>query len=121
MKATVRLSGKDVNINTANPKVAAALVALVKACAERQYAIGEAYEHSNGDEYLLSRILQRGGGHRAYLINIDTGVARNSDKVVMVQDPKGGEYGRGYVTTLPCRKDKFWDAENPGSFIPLDD
>lgn len=117
MKATVKIAGKNVNINTDNPKVATALVALIQACAKRHFPIGMELENANGGTYLLSRILQVNGSHRAYLINTETGVARNSDRKVLVQDAKDGEYGRGYVTTLPCRKDKFYDDEN-GGFLP---
>lgn len=120
MKTQVNLSGKMVNIDTDNPKVASALVALVKACAERHYAIGQEFTNANGRTYILSRILQANGTHRAYLINKtgpNKGVARNSDRKIMVQDAKGGKYGRGYVTKLPCRNDKFYDEDN-GGFLP---
>lgn len=114
---TVNLNGKKVVIDTARQKVASALAALIEACAERQFPIGLELEHSNGTEYVLARIKQPNGTLRAYLIGIDTGVARNSRKVVMVQDPKGGDLGRGYVTDLPAENDRFYDPENPGQFI----
>lgn len=121
MKTTLNLSGQKVNINTDNPKVAKALVALVEACAERQFPIGLSLEHVDKDgsitEYLLARIKQYNGTHRAYLINHDTGVARNSRKVVMVQEPKGGEFGKGYVTDLPAERDKFIDPDGDGEYI----
>ena len=118
-KVNVKLAGKKVVIDTARPKVASALAALIEACAERQFPIGMMLEHANDSEYILSRIKQRDGTLRAYLIGVDTGVARNSRKVVMVQDPKGGDLGRGYVTDLPAENDRFYDPENPGEFIDV--
>lgn len=119
-KMRVKLGGKYVTIDTNKKKVVEALAALVQACATPEYPIGMIFEHANGDEYLLSRILQRNGTHRAYLLNIETGVARNSDKVVLVQDAKGGGTGRGYVETLPARKDKFYDPDGSGDYIDID-
>jgi len=120
-KLQVKLQGKMVNINTGNPKVASCLAALIEACAERQFSIGMYLDHSNGETYQLVRIKQYNGTHRAYLINGSTGVARNSDKRVMVQEAKGGgDNGRGYVTTLPARKDRFFDPDNAGQFIDVD-
>jgi len=120
-KLQIKLQGKKVNINTDNPKVAGCLAALIEACAERQFSIGMYLDHSNGETYQLVRIKQRYGSPRAYLINGSTGVARNSDKVVLVQEAKGGgDNGRGYVTTLPARKDRFFDPDNAGQFIDVD-
>lgn len=121
-KSTLVINGKVMNINTNNPKVADLCTALVKALIERQYPIGMVLDHKNGEEYILARILQWNGTHRAYLINQDTGIARNSDRVVTVQDAKGGgEFGRGYVTVLPARKDCFFDPDaDDGSFLPND-
>lgn len=119
-KLTVNLNGDNVVIDTNRPKVAMALAALVQACAERQFPIGLNLEHSNGDTYVLARILQANGTHRAYLISEDTGIARNSRKVVMVKDADGGgDFGRGYVTELPAEHDRFYDNENPGQFIDI--
>lgn len=120
-KSTLVINGKKLNINTNNPKVADLCTQLVKALIERQYPIGMELEHSNGDDYILARIKQPYGGFRAYLINQDTGIARNSERVVMVQDVTGGDNGKGYVTVLPCRKDRFFDPDaDDGSFLPQD-
>lgn len=117
----VKMNGKKVNLNLDRPKVKKALAELIEACAERQYSIGDYFEHANGETYQLVRIKQRYGAPRAYLINGTTGVARNSDKIVKVEEADGGgAQGRGYTTTLPCRKDKFWDDENPGNFLDID-
>ena len=120
-KRTVTIGSTKLNLNMGNPKVADALAALVKACAERQFSIGNYLDHSNGETYQLVRIKQRNGASRAYLINGSTGAARNSDKVVLVQEAKGGgDNGRGYVTTLPARNDRFFDPDNAGQFIDVD-
>ncbi len=120
-KLQVKLGNQTVKINTDNPKVAGCLVALIEACAEKQFSIGDYFDHSNGESYQLVRIKQSYGAPRAYLINGSTGVARNSDKVVLVQEVKGGgANGRGYVTTLPARNDRFYDPDNVGQFIDVD-
>jgi hypothetical protein len=80
------------------------------------------FRHADGDTYQLVRIkmIKR---HRAYLMNTRTGVARNSRKVVWVIEPngaksgKGGGKGFGYVEDLPAEKDRFFDPDNPGTFI----
>ena len=76
------------------------------------------FTHENNDgsetEYQLVRIKQY-GALRAYLINGDTGRARNSRKVVMVQTDMPDEYPNGYVTDLPAEKDKFLDDD--GGYI----
>ena len=103
------------------PKVQSLVAELLQACAERQFPIGIVLEHQDNNgcvtDYILARIKQWDGTLRAYLISEKTGVARNSRKVVMVQDPKGGDLGRGYVTDLPAENDRFYDPENPGQFI----
>ena len=113
-KVNVKLNGKIVVIDTARPKVANALAALIEACAERQFPIGMVLEHENGGDYLLTQVKTAGGRIRAYLHNTDTGRARNSRKVVIVQEPG---VGTGYVTDLPAENDRFYDPENPGQFI----
>ena len=110
-KLTVNVNGQKLNINTDNPKVADALAALIKACAERHFSIGDYFMHSTGTNYQLIRIKLANGTWRAYLINTETGKARNSTKVVLVQDPTGGDNGTGYVTDLPDEKDQFIDPE----------
>ena len=118
MSTKVTINGKNYSINkNTDPRVTEALENLVKVMSIRQWPIGITLEHVEGDSYVLTRIKQNCGPHRAYLINKRTGVARNSRKVVKVIDPKGGEFGRGYVETLPAEKDRFWDPDNPGCFI----
>lgn len=124
-KITVNLGGKVVNMNTNNPKVAGAIAALIQACAERRFGIGTFLTHHDEDgrytKYQLVRIANlEDGTVRAYLINQKTGKARNSTKVVPVMNDDAN-FPNGYVTTLPCVKDKFLDPENPGCYIPLDD
>lgn len=117
-KMTVKISGKKVVIDTNRPRVANALAALVEACAERRFGIGEILDHTNGEEYQLVRIKQANGSLRAYLINTDTGRARNSRKVVMVQTDDT-EFPHGYVTDIPAEYDKFIDPENPEELLDL--
>lgn len=116
-KTVLKINGKSVKIDTNKPKVSELLAQLIKALTTREFPIGMVLEHENQDSYLLARIKQC-GGHRAYLINQSTGIARNSTKRVMVEEP---ENGRGYVTDLPCKKDRFYDEENPGRFIEVDE
>jgi len=116
MKQTVKLNGKKVTIDTSKPKVAKALVALVEACATRTFPIGMILKHESNVDYILSSILQSNGSRRAYLINLDTGRARNSRKVVKVQGDFHSEEGL-YVEDLPCEKDKFSDPDNEGEWI----
>ena len=117
MKQTVKLNGKKVVIDTNKPKVAKALVALVEACATRTFQIGTVLEHESGVDYILASIKANPSAPgRAYLINLDTGRARNSRKVVKVQGDFHSEDGL-YVEDLPCEKDKFFDPENPGEWI----
>jgi len=117
-KTVLKIGGKSVTIDTNKPKVSDLLAQLMKALTTREFPIGMVFEHENQDSYLLARIKQYDGRFRAYLINGATGIARNSTKVVMVEEPKNG---RGYVTDLPCKKDRFYDAENPGEFIEVDE
>lgn len=117
-KNVLKINGKSVKIDTNKPKVADLLAQLFKALTTREFQIGMVLEHENQDSYLLSRIKQCSGAYRAYLINMDTGIARNSTKRVMVEEPKNG---RGYVTDLPCKKDRFYDPEDEGSFIEVDE
>lgn len=119
--SVLKINGKSVKIDTNKPKVAALLEQLIKALTTREFPIGMALDHSNGGEYLLARIRQSNSTYRAYLINTDTGIARNSDKAVKVLEADGGgEFGRGYVETLPARKDRFYDPDNDGQFIDVD-
>lgn len=111
MKQTIRINGKNVKIDTDSPRVAKALVALVEACAVRQFKIGDVLEHSNGHAYLLTKV-----GNRAYLHNMDTGRARNSRKYVPVQGNKDEGF---YVEDLPCEKDCFYDPENPDEYLDI--
>lgn len=113
-KMTVKLNGKKVVIDTDKPKVANALAKLVEACSAQTLPIGLSLKHENGDVYVLCRIKQSNGQFRAYLINTDTGIARNSRKVVMVQEPSNG---RGYVEDVPAEKDKFYNPDGSGEFI----
>jgi len=120
-KKTVVINGNKVVIDMSRPKVQNLVAELLKACAERQFPIGLYLDHADDDgqvtEYMLVRILQRDGTRRAYLINTEDGTARNSRKVVLVQDPTGGENGRGYVTEIPAEKDRFFDPDNDGEFL----
>lgn len=120
-KSVLKIGGKSVTIDTNKPKVAELVAQLLKALTTREFPIGMTFEHENQSNYLLARIKQPSGTYRAYLINEDTGIARNSTKRVLVEEPKGGENGRGYVTDLPCKKDRFCDEENPGCFIEVDE
>lgn len=114
----LKINGKNVKIDTNKPKVADLLSQLIKALTTREFPIGTVLEHENQDSYLLARIKQCSGAYRAYLINQNTGVARNSTKRVMVEEPKNG---RGYVTDLPCKRDRFYDPESYGNFIEVDE
>jgi len=120
-KMTVKLNGKKVTIDPSKPRVAKALAALVEACATRTFPIGMALEHANGTKYQLVSIRQRVGGvKRAYLVNTDTGRARNSSKVVKVLGDFHSEDGL-YTEDLPCEKDKFIDPEGNGrEYIDID-
>lgn len=119
-KMKVKLNGKKVTIDTNRPKVAKALAALVEACATRTFPIGMILEHANGVDYQLVSICQRPGGpKRAFLVNTDTGRARNSTKVVKVEGDFHSEEGL-YTEDLPCVKDKFWDPDGDGEYIDLD-
>lgn len=117
-KTTVNFGGKDIVLDMGRPGVADAVANLIKLAAERQFPIGMVFDHVEDDgteqEYLLTRILQTDGSYRAYLINVATGRARNSRKVVKVQGCSKGNYG--YVTTLPAEKDRFIDPDT-GEYI----
>jgi hypothetical protein len=120
-KNSITINGKKVNINTEKPIVADLVGQLLKAVTERHFDIGmPIFEHANGDSYLLCRV-KTGSRYVAKLMNLRTGAARNSTKVVYVQDPDGGKNGRGYVIDLPCKKDRFYDPENRGKFIDTDE
>jgi len=116
-KTTITVNGKKINVNTDKANVAEALQNLINALTERRFGIGMFLRHSNGSRYQLVRIA-KGGMIRAYLINQDTGKARNSRKVVWVKTDDS-DYPNGYVTDLPCEKDRFYDPENPGHYIDL--
>ena len=119
-KRTVTIGGNKVVLDMTRPNVADAVAALVEACAERHFPIGMVLEHENGSNYILTRI-KVCGGYRAYLIGLDnghSGIARNSTKIVLVQEPEGGEFGRGYVVDLPAKNDRFYDPEGTnGEFL----
>lgn len=117
-KTVLKIGGKSVKIDTNKPKVADLLSQLMKALTTREFPIGMMLEHENEDNYLLARIKQYNGTYRAYLINQSTGIARNSTKRVMVEEPKNG---RGFVTDLPCKKDRFYDPEDEDNFIEVDE
>ena len=117
-KTVLKIGGKSIKIDTNKPKVNDLLVQLIKALTTREFPVGMVLEHENQDSYLLARIKQPAGVYRAYLINTNTGVARNSTKRVLVEEPKNG---RGYVTDLPCKKDRFYDPESYGNFIEVDE
>lgn len=119
---SVVINGKVININAGSPKVADLVAQLLKACAERRIMVGTVLEHENGDSYILTRIKVREGVWRAYLINIDggsktAGIARNSRKVVYVQE--GKEDFPGYVTELPAENDRFYDPEDTNLFLDM--
>ncbi len=117
-KTTLKINGKSVTVDTNKPKVSELLAQLMKALTTCEFPIGMVLEHENQDSYLLARIKQCSGEYRAYLINQGTGVARNSTKRVIVEEP---DNGRGFVTDLPCKKDRFYDPENLGKFIEVDE
>lgn len=117
-KTVLKIGGKSIKIDTNRPKVNDLLAQLIKALTTREFPIGMVLEHENQDSYLLSRIQQSSGAFRAYLINVNTGIARNSTKRVLVEEPTNG---RGYVTDLPCKKDRFYDPEDESNFIEVDE
>ena len=114
----LKIGAKSIKIDTNRPKVSELLVQLIKALTTREFPIGMTLEHENQDNYLLVRIKQYNGSFRAYLVNQSTGIARNSTKRVIVEEPTNG---RGYVTDLPCKKDRFYDPEDYGKFIEVDE
>lgn len=117
MKTKVKLGGKKVTIDTSRPKVAKAVASLIEACATPEFKIGMYLEHDNGTEYQLVSIRQHAGGPaRAYLVNDDTGIARNSTKVVPVL---GNREDGFYTEDLPCQKDKFYDPDGSGEFLDI--
>lgn len=117
-KTVLKIGGKSIKIDTNKPKVNDLLSQLIKALTTREFPVGMMLEHENEDNYLLARIKQPSGAFRAYLINQSTGIARNSTKRIMVEEPKNG---RGYVIDLPCKKDRFYDPDDEGSFIEVDE
>lgn len=116
-KMTVKIGGKTVKLDLGKKRVQDAVANLIEAATVREFPIGMTLEHANGSDYVLSRIKQWDGSYRAYLINHDTGIARNSRKVVKVEEPTSGGVGRGYVTDLPAEKDRFYDPDGSGDFI----
>ena len=120
-KVEVKLAGKKVTIDTNRPKVAKALAALVEACATRTFPIGMILEHANGTEYQLVSIKRNkyDSSPRAYLVNTETGRARNSSKVVSVLGDFHSEDGL-YTEDLPCERDAFIDPEGDGEYIDID-
>ena len=119
MRTKVKLNGKMVTIDTNKPKVAKALVALVEACATRTFPIGMVLDHANGTEYQLVSIKSsKYASARAYLVNTDTGRARNSSKVVPVLGDFHSEDGL-YTEDLPCEKDRFVDPDGDGEYIDI--
>ncbi len=117
-KTVLKIGGKSIKIDTNKPKVNDLLAQLIKALTTREFPVGMMLEHENEDNYLLVRIKQPSGVFRAYLINQNTGIARNSTKRVMVEEPSNG---RGYVTDLPCKKDRFYDPDDEDNFIEVDE
>jgi hypothetical protein len=110
MSVQLIVNGKSVNLSVKSSRELEKAFAPPKKV--QKFHIGDVLEHKNGNEYLLTRIKQY-KGYRAYLINMDTGIARNSDKCVMVKGAvKGG--CKGYVTDLPARKDQFIDPNGDG-------
>jgi len=119
MKNTVKLNGKKVTIDLDKPKVRKLVTELVEACLTRTFPIGMILEHANGVEYQLVSICSyKGGPKRAYLVNTDTGRARNSTKKVWVQGDFHSEEGL-YTEDLPCEKDKFVDPDGDGEYIEI--
>ena len=119
-KIEVKMNGKKVVVDLNRPKVKTALTSLLEACATRTFPIGMILEHANGDEYILSSICRyKGGPKRAYLVNTDTGRARNSTKVVSVLGDFHSDEGL-YTEDLPCQKDKFYDPDGDGEYIDID-
>jgi len=116
---TVKLNGKSIKLNMDSKRVQDAVAAFIEAVSVRQFMVGSYLEHDNGDgtytTYQIVRILQPNKTHRAYLINEETGVARNSRKVVLVEGAKD-DYP-GYITELPAEKDKFIDPEDETSYL----
>lgn len=120
MKTKVKLNGQKVTIDLDKPKVRKLVTELVEACLTRTFPIGMVLEHESGVEYQLVSICQyKGGPKRAYLVNTDTGRARNSTKVVHVQGDFHSEDGL-YTENLPCGKDKFIDPDGDGEYIDID-
>lgn len=117
-KTVLKIGGKSIKIDTNKPKVNDLLAQLIKALTTREFPIGTIFDHENQNSYLLARIKQPYGGYRAYLINDETGIARNSTKRVMVEESSNG---RGYVTDLPCKKDRFYDPDDEDNFIEVDE
>ena len=121
MKNTVKLNGKKVTIDLNKPKVRKLVVELVEACLTRTFPIGMILKHANGVEYQLVSIYSyKDGPKRAYLVNTDTGRARNSTKVVNVLGDFHSEDGL-YTEDLPCVRDKFIDPDGDGDeYIDID-
>lgn len=114
MKTTINVGGKVIDVNTDQKNVAACLQNLINALTERRFAVGSYLTHCTGVRYQIVRI--KTDSLRAYLVNTQTGRARNSEKVVMVKIDDAN-FPNGYVTDLPVVKDKFWDPENVGQYI----
>jgi len=119
MKTKVKLNGKKVTIDLSKPKVAKLVTELVQACLTRTFPIGMVLEHANGTEYQLASIKSnKYTSARAYLVNTDTGRARNSSKVVPVLGDFHSEDGL-YTEDLPCERDKFVDPDEDGEYIDI--
>lgn len=116
-KVTINGKTRTINPNT-DQKVIDALNNLVDAMSVRRWPIGMYFDHvdkyGNEQEYHLVRIKQPNGSYRAYLINADTGIARNSRKVVKVLTDND-EFKHGYVEDLPAEYDRFVDPDGDGS------
>ncbi len=89
---------------------------------KRRIMVGDYLNHKTGIEYQLIQIKtdssseSKSKSHRAYLINEDTGIARNSRKVVYVKF----DGDAGYVTELPAEKDCFYDPKaRNGSYLDM--
>ena len=116
-KISVNINGRVVQMDLGRKAVQDAVANLIEACAVREFPIGLILTHRDNDggctDYELVKVHDR-----AYLANLETGIMRNSRKVVIVQGTSPKKSGKNYfVTEIPAEKDKFYDPENPGQFL----